>query len=288
MRTQSLDTRPEFELVMIDMIRKAPLQKRFRLVQSLTQGVLWSNLHAWQQSHRETNEQEAAVHYVSRLYGNVLAQYVKAALERYEQWHLQPSDLLAIISPLVQAFESLRMPYYLGGSIASSLHGMQQMAQDIDLVVDFREQYLPIFLTFLKQNYTFDEAIIQNAVQQRTSFALIHLNTLTKIDIILLRGTAFDLSMFDRVAASLLDERYSPFHIASASEMILWKLYRYQQDALMRIDGMRDDAEWNDILGMLKVQGANTNVDFLVHWAEELNIVGVLKQSFTDAGRLIT
>jgi hypothetical protein len=54
MRAQSLDTRPESELVIIDLICNASLQKRFRLVQSLTQGVLWSNLRALQQSHQET------------------------------------------------------------------------------------------------------------------------------------------------------------------------------------------------------------------------------------------
>lgn len=89
--------------------------------------------------------------------------------------------------------------------------------------------------------------------------------------------------MFDLVITSTIDERHPPFYIASASEMILWKLYRYQRDALMRVDGMRDDAEWNDILGMLKVQGANMDVDLLIHWAEKLNIVRPLKQSLIDA-----
>ncbi|MBA2681493.1 MAG: hypothetical protein H0U76_24225 [Ktedonobacteraceae bacterium] len=76
MRTQSLDTHPEAELMMIEMIRKASLQKRFRLVQSLTRGVLWSNLHAWLQTHQEISEHDAAVRYISCFYGNILAQPV--------------------------------------------------------------------------------------------------------------------------------------------------------------------------------------------------------------------
>jgi hypothetical protein len=40
MKTQSVDTHPEAERIMIKLIRRAPLSKRFRLVQSLTQSTL--------------------------------------------------------------------------------------------------------------------------------------------------------------------------------------------------------------------------------------------------------
>jgi hypothetical protein len=39
---------------------------------------------------------------------------------------------------------------YLGGSIASSLHGMQQVAQDIDLIVDLSNQNLSSLFLLLK------------------------------------------------------------------------------------------------------------------------------------------
>ena len=61
MRTQSIDTYPEAERVMIELIRGASISKRFRLVQSLTQSALWSSFHAWRERHREASEQEAAV-----------------------------------------------------------------------------------------------------------------------------------------------------------------------------------------------------------------------------------
>jgi hypothetical protein len=61
MRTQSIDTHPEAERMMIELIRGAPMSKRFRLVQSLMQSALWSSFHAWRERHREASEQEAAV-----------------------------------------------------------------------------------------------------------------------------------------------------------------------------------------------------------------------------------
>jgi len=57
----------------------------------------------------------------------------------------------------------------------------------------------------------------------------------------------------DEARQCALDERYPPFQVASAPEMILFKLQRYFHNEQSRTDGMKDDAEWNDILGMLKV-----------------------------------
>lgn len=54
MTTQSLDTHPTAERIMVNMIRKASISKRFRLVQSLTQSALWSSLHAWQDAIRHS------------------------------------------------------------------------------------------------------------------------------------------------------------------------------------------------------------------------------------------
>ena len=134
MRTQSIDTQPEAERVMIGLIRGAPMSRRFRLVQSLTQSALWSSFHAWRECHREDSEQEAAGQVVSTCYGADLVRCVQEALVGRESWHVQPIDLLIAMLPAVRAFDRLGISSYLAGSIASSLHGMQQLAKDIDLV----------------------------------------------------------------------------------------------------------------------------------------------------------
>ncbi len=58
--------------------------------------------------------------------------------------------------------------------------------------------------------------------------------------------------------------------------MILFKLHRYQRDKQLRTDGMRDDAEWNDILGMLKVQRPDLDLALLEEWAKALDMMGYL------------
>jgi hypothetical protein len=279
-RTQSVDTHPDVERVLITLLRQASKQKRFQTVQALTGNGIWANVHIWMQHVPGTCEQDAAVHYVASAYGNHLAQLVQEWLAQRDHWQLQPIDLLAVVKPILSVLASAGIPYYLGGSLASSLQGMQQLAQDIDLIVDLQGKKMSPIVAALKQSYAIDEqAALHNA-----SVSLIHLDTLMKIDIIVSRRTPFDLAMARLIEMHQLDERYTAFPVASAVEMILWKLMRYQEDKMSRNDGMEDDAIWNDILGMLKVQGPLLNKPLLEQWAKMLAVGKVLERAFWDAG----
>ncbi|GHO76949.1 hypothetical protein KSD_47200 [Ktedonobacter sp. SOSP1-85] len=65
--------------------------------------------------------------------------------------------------------------------------------------------------------------------------------------------------------------------------MILFKLQRFHLVSLARTDGMRDDEEWNDIVGMLKMQGANLDVELLAEWAQTLDVAETWRQALKDA-----
>ena len=284
MKTQSADTHLDAERMLIHLIRTAPMSKRFRLIQSLTQGAFWSNIQAWRQRHPNMCEQDAALQVISRSYGSLLTKQVREALVQHQDWSLQPIDLLTVMLPALQAFDEQNLFWYLGGSIASSLHGMQQMAQDVDLVVNLHSQNLSSLLLLLRQHYAFDDDAFQEAVSQRTACSLIHLDTLMKVDVIIVKQSAFEIALHPRIASYHLDDRYPSLRLASAVEMILVKLHRYSQDLLSRTDGMRDDAGWNDIVGMLKIQEPPLERDFLEEWARTLKIAEVLRQALVDAG----
>ena len=283
MAPQSVDTQPEAERIMIDVIRKASMSKRFRLVQSLTQSARWSSLRAWRECHPGADEQEAAMGYISCSYGRTFAQLVQGALQRRQGWHVQPTDLVSVMLPALEVFDDLGAPSYLAGSIASSLHGMQQLAQDVDLVVDLPSHRLPSLLALLGQHYVLDEEEARRAVRERASFSVIHLDTLMKVDVILPRPAAFETAMRHLVAPATLDERCPPVRVASAPEMILVKLRRYQHDERSRSDGMRDDAQWNDIVGMLKVQGPDRDLVLLEQWAEALGVAEMWRRALVAA-----
>ena len=48
-----------------------------------------------------------------------------------------PSGLV----PLIDVFEKLGIRYYIGGSVASSAHGIARSTQDIDIIADLHLQH---------------------------------------------------------------------------------------------------------------------------------------------------
>jgi hypothetical protein len=52
---------------------------------------------------------------------------------------LSEADILGALSPVVQAFEKLGVRYHIGGSVASSTHGIARATLDVDLVADLKQ-----------------------------------------------------------------------------------------------------------------------------------------------------
>jgi hypothetical protein len=161
---------------------------------------------------------------------------------------------------------------------------MQQLAQDIDLIVDLSTQHILLFIPALKQHYIFDESAIQKAQDQQTSFSILHRNSFIKVDVILSAKCMFSSSLKPGIDRQTLDEQYPDIPVASPYEMILFKLYRYYQDKILRQDGMTNDAEWNDIMGMLKVQAPFLDFALLDRWIGHLGIRDTWKLVLIDTG----
>jgi hypothetical protein len=53
---------------------------------------------------------------------------------------LNQPDIVAAMIPIIDIFEELGIPYHIGGSVASSIHGIPRTILDSDLVADLIEQ----------------------------------------------------------------------------------------------------------------------------------------------------
>lgn len=280
MKTQSPDTSPDAERTLIELIRHAPLSKRFRLVQSLSQRML-SGRNPRQEIRAE------AIHTITCGYGKQIGQRVQTALATRPLWQEQPVDLAAILLPVMHALQEANISSYIGGSIASSIHGMQQSASDIDLVlIQHKQTFLPVrvALAALQDQYLVESEKISQTPHDSASFSLIHIGTLMKIDLILPHTPGFDEAMQARVSPLLIDDRYAPFPLASALEMGVWKLARCAKELARSTNTMINDAEWNDVLGVLKIQGTSLDITQLMYWAQILNTEHLLPLALDDAG----
>lgn len=280
MRTQSPDTSLAAERYLIERIRQAPVSKHFHLVQSLSQRIL-SGYDPTQDSRAE------AIHSVTCGYGRRIGQRVQRALAERPEWHEQSVDLSATLWPVMQALNKAGISSYIGGSIASSLHGMQQSASDIDLVLIGQQastRTLITTLATLSDSYLVEPEEIQRALSEGNTVSILHLETLMKLDLIFPRTPGFDEAMQANIVPLSLDERYAPFPVATALEMAVWKLVRCAREQALRTDGIVNDAEWNDLLGILKVQGTRLDLAQFTLWAHQLGAGHLLPLALDDAG----
>ena len=82
MRTQSIDTHPDTEKVLISLFRKSSISEKFSLVRSLTQTTIRLSKRAIARANKELNEEQINLIFVSLHYGKDLAENVKKYLER--------------------------------------------------------------------------------------------------------------------------------------------------------------------------------------------------------------
>ena len=193
---------------------------------------------------------------------------------------MKKPDLLTAVEPVVKAFEKLGVPYYIGGSVASSAYGIARMTLDVDMVTVLAPENVSAFVEMLKANYYISEEMILDAIQRKSSFNIIHLETMLKVDIFITKDRPYNNEVFRRKRKERLDDEQGSAEVflASSEDIILNKLDWYH------LGGDISEQQWNDILGVIKVQSDLLDKKYLSHWATELGLSNLLAKAFRDAG----
>ncbi len=192
---------------------------------------------------------------------------------------VSPDEAFQILLDVTRVLEDLGVPYVVGGSLASSLHGIPRSTQDADLVAALRPNHIQSFVSRLEGTFYLSPERIESAVRRQTSFNLIHLKTMIKVDLFVFNGTP--LAQQEMARRQILPVPGIPearLQIATAEDTILQKLLWYRQG------GGTSERQWNDILGVLKVQGKALDVAYLQEWAKKSEVDDLLTQALIDSG----
>lgn len=193
---------------------------------------------------------------------------------------MEKFNLINVLQPIIQALDDLKIPYYLSGSVASSVYGIPRTTLDIDLVTSLNEVSIEKFVERIKSNFFVDKEMILDAIKTNSSFNIIHLDSMIKVDLFILKKNRYSLTAFDRkrIEKLTLDDNSIEISICSSEDIILNKLIWFKEG------NMTSERQWLDILGVLKIQFNSLDKDYLKFWAKELQIDDLLKKAFTESG----
>jgi hypothetical protein len=192
----------------------------------------------------------------------------------------RPMDPEAIVVTLlvVDVLESLQVPYFIVGSLASAVYGLTRATMDADLVADLRAGHAEPLAGSLGDAFYADLDTIQDAILRRSSFNVIHLATAFKVDVFVCRDQPYDREQLRRRTPRLVGrEPGRTAYFATVEDTVLSKLVWY------RSGGDVSQRQWADVLGMLRVQGGGVDHEYLRTWAEELGLEGLLERAVREA-----
>lgn len=187
-------------------------------------------------------------------------------------------DPIRVTVLVTRVLEKLGIRYLIGGSLASTIHGKVRMTQDADIVADMQLKHVQSFVTDLQAEFYMDEQMIGKAIQQNTSFNIIHRQTMFKVDVFVPSLSPFTQVQLDRAQKQVvnLKPEVSAF-FASPEDTILAK------HVWFRSRGDISERQWLDVIGVLKVSRGMLDVDYLRNWAKELNVLGLFEKASLEA-----
>jgi len=188
---------------------------------------------------------------------------------------LEPALITARVTSIL---ETLKVRYLIGGSLASTLHGMIRTTQDSDLVAELHPEHVEPLVRELKDEFYIDEQMIAEAVARRSSFNIIHRESFFKVDVFIPKRRPFLEEQFARARRETLStEPMVEALVATAEDTLLAKLEWY------RMGGEVSERQWRDVLGILEVQAENLDLEYLRKWAKELKVSDLLEQALKEA-----
>ncbi len=187
-------------------------------------------------------------------------------------------DTLKAALAAASILDEMGVRWFLGGSLASSVHGIPRATFDADIMADLRPQHVKPFLKRLGDAWYANEGAIMQALQARSTFNLIHLATAMKVDVFLPKLRRFDGGEFARSRKMLVAEGSDvEASVCCAEDIVIAKLEWY------RLGGEDSQRQWSDVLGVLRLNDGKLDLDLLRTSAEEIGVADLLQKAIEES-----
>jgi hypothetical protein len=184
-----------------------------------------------------------------------------------------PVEVAVIIG---RELEKLGVPYVVGGSFASSLHGEPRSTNDVDVVADLDQARARLFVESLGEAFYADASTATEAVRTGSSFNVVHIESAVKVDIFVAGADPFDQERLRRRRGIVVNALHNQtLFVDTAEDVILRKLEWYRRG------GETSERQWRDVLAVLRLQ-QHLDDSYLRTWADRLDITDLLVRALGE------
>jgi hypothetical protein len=267
---QASDTSIEVDTFEFELLRQRSNSDRALMTAALTRGARQLCLCGLKHTHRELTKRPFALLVTRAFLGDDCPPNFTPGGN--EMTWIQDSFELA--AQLHTIFEDTKIAYYITGGVASTTYGEPRTTRDLDVVISLPLSQLDLLISGLERAGFYVPGVDDVRSGRMRTLGITHITTIARADIVLASDTEFDRLKFSRCQAIDIAGR-GTLYFASPEDVILNKL-RWGQAS-------QSEKQWRDVLGVLKVQAAKLDFNYLRHWAEQLELLAVLERAIQQA-----
>lgn len=191
---------------------------------------------------------------------------------------VEPAEI-RVLDRVARVFERIEVRYVIGGSMASSYFGDARSTYDIDVLTELQAQACDALLAETASDFHVEPDWIRECLSRGDGFQIVHKSPLVKVDIFTARDRVLDREQLERrVLQPIADSNPRLVYVSSPETIVLRKLDWF------RIGGLVSERQWNDVLGVLKVQARALDLDYMRRTAKSVGLDYLLRRALTDAG----
>lgn len=185
--------------------------------------------------------------------------------------------MTSALAQAVAALEQAGIEYFVGGSMASIVHGEMRTTQAADMIVRVPAGTVGQLAATLEQDFFVDREFLAECFAAGSSCNVIHRKTGFKVDLFPIQARDFSKNEMSR-ARYVSTADGSQMRIASAEDCVLAKLEWFEKG------NRASDRQWRDVLGVMKASGPALDCEYLRRWAAELGVGELLENALAQAG----
>lgn len=166
---------------------------------------------------------------------------------------------------VLSVLETLEIPYMVVGSVGSMLYGEPRLTNDMDVVLELEAGMVDALRDAFPspQFYVPPRAAVLDAIARRHQFSIIHVESGSKIDLVLRKDDAFAREEFSRRRKVAFSEHRDCVS-ASPEDLIVAKLCSYRAGG--------SEKHLRDVRAVLSVSGRELDMVHIEGWVKALGL----------------